>query len=509
MSGSWISVLSTAALAGALFGFSPSATAQVTEPSRKLTVEERLDAIEQQLKNLERRLELVEGSPTASMASSSSQGSSDGNLQAAGVVERMEALDQQLRIVERRREFEAEATAAQAQAAPVVGAGSSGFFLRSADSAFAFNLRGNLQADTRLFPNGAPAAGASTLTITKVRPTFEGVVFKNFGFKFMSDFGSGATVLLDAYIDAAVQPWLKFRAGKFKGPVGLERLVSDGDVEFYERFLPTNLLPNRDVGAELFGDLWGGAVSYAGGIFNGVADGASTDLDTDNHREFEGRAFVYPFRKTTVAPVQGLGIGVAGTSGHKTGSVSAPIVAAYKTTAQSTFFRYRSDGTAAGTVVADGDHTRISPQANYYWGPLGAWGEYVLSSQQVRRGMARDTMDNAAWQVALTYVLTGESASYRGVNPAHPFGWKQRNWGALEVVARYGQLNVDHSAFPLFADPLSSAAGARSWTLGTNWYINRFVKVLLNYEQTDFQAVTGGPKRKQERALLERFQVNF
>ena len=80
---------------------------------------------------------------------------------------------------------------------------------------------------------------------------------------------------------------------------------------------------------------------------------------------------------------------------------------------------------------------------------------------------------------------------------------------AVELAARYGRLSVDKSAFPIFADPLTSASAARSWTLGVNWYANRNVKIVLNYEQTDFQTAEGGVKRKQERALLERFQLAF
>ena len=504
-----VSVFSVTALAVLLLGLAASATAQVTESSVTKTLEERLDAIEQQLKALEGRLDSLEGSLTAKPEGAASEDSDNGNHQTVALAAQINALSQKVSLVERNLQQEAGTAAPQAQPATLVSAGRDGFTIKSADSAFAFNLHGNLQTDTRLFPNGAPQAGASTLTITKVRPTFDGVLFKNFAFKIMPDFGSGSTALQDAYVDITLQPWLKFRGGKFKGPVGLERLVADPEVEFYERFLPTNLVPNRDVGAQLFGEPWGGVVTYAGGIFNGVADGASTDLDSDNHREFEGRLFFHPFRRRGLTPVQGLGIGLAGSSGSKTGTTSAPVVAAYKTTGQVNFFRYRSDGTAAGTAVADGAHSRITPQAYYYWGPFGAWGEYVISWQDVRRGAASATMDNAAWQAAVTYVLTGERASYRSVTPVRELNLRQGAWGAFEIGARYGRLSVDKSAFPIFADPLSAASGARSWTLGANWYVNKNVKIVLNYEQTDFQTVEGGMKRKQERAILERLQLAF
>jgi phosphate-selective porin OprO/OprP len=170
------------------------------------------------------------------------------------------------------------------------------------------------------------------------------------------------------------------------------------------------------------------------------------------------------------------------------------------------FFRYSPQ------VVANGSHTRLSPQANYYYGSFGAWAEYVLSSQEVSRGATSTTAttaDNAAWQVGATYVLTGEKASYRSVTPAKELNFKNGTWGAFELGTRYAQLSIDKSLFPIFADPVASAAGAKSWTLGINWYANKNVKFVLNYEQTRFQSAAGAPKRKQEHAVLERFQLSF
>ena len=52
-------------------------------------------------------------------------------------------------------------------------------------------------------------------------------------------------------------------------------------------------------------------------------------------------------------------------------------------------------------------------------------------------------------------MLTGEDASYRGVvKPSEPFSPGKGGWGAWELVGRYGELEIDDDAFPLFADPL-------------------------------------------------------
>ena len=43
--------------------------------------------------------------------------------------------------------------------------------------------------------------------------------------------------------------------GKFKAPIGLERLQSDPDLPFTERALTSNLSSTRDVGVQLWGDV--------------------------------------------------------------------------------------------------------------------------------------------------------------------------------------------------------------------------------------------------------------
>lgn len=476
------------------------------------SLEERLDTLERDFHSLEQRLDAAlerlaaAGRGPAEWTQSAVTGGSP--------LRQLAALEQKVSTVER---LSHEVQGSVARMAPpekasvnfVVGAGREGFFLRSMDGTYSFNLHGTIQADGRFFGTSAPQPGASTFVASKVRPSFEGVLLKNFGFRVMPDFGNGTTVLQEAYFELTLQPWLKLRAGKYKGPVGLERLVADTDVKFFERALPTNLVPNRDVGVQIYGEPWGGVITYAGGIFNGVADGASADLDSDNHREFEGRLFSRPFLKSKLGPLAGLGVGVAGTSGRETGTLDSTLAGVFKTSAQQIFFHYYPGQTFA-TVVANGEHWRISPQANYYWGPLGAWGEYVLSSQELKRGaLAQGTIENRAWQVAGTYLLTGEKAAYGAVTPASDFDRRRRQWGAIEVVGRFSELRIDRAAFPRFADPQTSASGAKAWALGLNWYLNRNVKLVFNYERTEFMTAAAGQKRKNEDAFLERLQIAF
>ena len=421
--------------------------------------------------------------------------------------EKVQELDQKIRILERKDELDKEQAAEKAKAATNATSGRDGFSLRSADGVYQLKIRGYVQFDGRFFSGDDERPATDTFILRRVRPIFEGTVFKIFDFRIMPDFGAGTTVLQDAYLDARFSPKLKVRAGKFKPPVGLERLQSGQDILFVERALPTNLVPNRDLGVQLFGDLAGGNVSWALGAFNGVPDGGNGDLDTNDGKDYVARLFVQPFLAGN-GSWKGLGFGVAASTGDQQGTLTSTSLAGYRTPGQQTFFSYRSDGTAAGTVIADGERFRLSPQGYLYRGPFGLLTEYVISRQEVRRAEVTRELENTSWQVAASWVFGGEPA-YRAVSPKKPFDREARTWGAFELAARYSRLEIDEDTFPLFANPASSAESAAAWALGFNWYLNRNVKVQLDYERTQFEGGASSGDREDESILFSRFQIAF
>jgi phosphate-selective porin OprO/OprP len=421
----------------------------------------------------------------------------------------IEQLDQQIRIVSRQLEIEREQAAERTKTTPTVGAGREGFGMRSADGAFQLRLRGYIQSDGRFYASDTVARGVDTFLLRRVRPVLEGTLFKNVDFKLMPDFGGGTTTLQDAYIDLRFTPAVKLRAGKFKTPFGLERLISATELLFVERALPTSVAPNRDAGVLLFGDVLNATLNYSVGVVNGVIDGASADLDDRDGKDVVARLFALPFKASRHERLRGLGIGIAATSGTQRGTVIAPNLPAFRTNGQITFARYRFDTTAAGTTVADGSHWRVSPQGYFYTGPFGVLTEYVFSSQRVRRDIETARLGTTAWQVATSYVLTGEDSSYRGVTPRSAFDPSAGTWGAVELTARVNELTLDEGAFPSFANPAIAARNARGWAVGANWYLNRGVKVTADYEETYFRGGGTSGDRETERDLFTRIQVGF
>lgn len=499
----------------------------------------------------------------------------------------VQELSQQVKVLARKGEINEEAAAAAKKEAPVVKAGSSGFSFGSADGKNEVKIRGLLQADHRHFSEGAnDVRGRSngragdlaadgfhdaddSSLLRRVRPTIEGKVAGKYGFRFTPEFAGGSASAVDAYVEANLNPAFKIRAGKQKSIVGLERLQGGGDIKFIERSYVTNaILPNRDLGVTVSGDLFGNKLNYGVGIVNGVADGGniSTGTEYNGEREYTARVFATPFIDSDSA-LAGLGFGVGATwtdfTGEKnlnftdTSSADATRngLPSYVTEGQQTFFRYSSN------AVADGKRFRISPQASYYNGALGIIAEYARVDQDVslatggspatggNNGAAgtntiftpnsKKSLSHDAWQIAASYLITGEDASFKGVKPKNDFDLDKGGWGAWELVARYSELNLDSDTFKTpngasytdgYADASQSAKSAKTWTAGVNWYLNANAKIALNYSQTSFEdgassgittysgsgsankATANGSNirdREDEKALFARFQVAF
>ena len=440
---------------------------------------------------------------------SNAVGANDPNTTTTKTVEkRVTELEQYQKVRDRQWEIEREQAAEKAKTTPLVTANAKeGFSIKSPDGDFLLRLRGLLQADGR-FVGGKddPKASDDTFLLRRVRPIFEGTVFGGIDFRFVPDFGEGKAAVQDAYLDFKYIPEARLQVGRYKVPFGIERLQSNADTLFTELALSGNLTPNYDIGATLHSEsLLGGKLSYAAGVFNGAADNASTDSDLDGNKEFAARVFATPWKGGDLPLLEGLGLGFAVTAGNKEGTAArGQYLPSYKTPGQQTFFKYRDD------VFADGEALRYSPQLYYSYGSFGLLAEYIVSSQKVTRGTNSDTLRNKGWQVAGSYVLTGEAAFYKSVVPRQVFDPVEGTWGAFEVVGRLSQLDVDDTAFPTYADPARYAQSAQAWGLGLNWYWNKNVKWMLDYEHTTFRGgETGGQDRAAEDALLIRAQLAF
>jgi phosphate-selective porin OprO/OprP len=373
-----------------------------------------------------------------------------------------------------------------------------GLFFETDDGENSIKLGAMIRFDGRFAPNDPGHVITDTFLLRQLRLNLSGQIARYFTFRLIPDFsGNGAAPIADAYVDIRFSNALHVRAGRDKAPVGYELLLQDANVLFVERGLVTNLLPGRDVGAQVLGVLGAGLVEYQAGVFNGVLDGSNAlTLDPDSSKDVVGRIILRPFQRYSKSPLYHLGVALGGSRGQAGGALPT-----FHTSLQQVFFNYDR------TAVADGMRTHLSPQAFYIYKSLLVFAELARETQVVRKAAVTRDLTNTAWQIDASYLLTGETAGER-IHPKHPFDPAHGEWGALQVMARVGVLDVDPEAFAAgLADPASNRRAAHG-TIGAAWHMTTNFKMLLNYERTVFDRLPTGT-RYAEHGLMFRMQMNF
>ena len=387
--------------------------------------------------------------------------------------------------------------AAQSAPPPFTAGWRDGFVLQSENGDYRLQVNALLQADGRFAIDDPQNNVIDTFLFRRIRPILQGRVANFFEFYFNPDFVGGVVNIRDAYVDTRFSPGFRIRVGKGKEPFGLERLHSASYLTFVERSLPTAVAPDRDIGVQVLGDLAGNVVSYTAGVFNGVADGQSAEVDTNDSKDVVGRVVVRPFVKNTRSHVAGLGLALAASSGRQ-----PAVLPSFATSGRQAFFSYDS------AAVGDGVRNRISPQGFYSYKSVWAFGEYIRSEGAVRKNGISNDITHTSWVLAGSVVLTGEAAGDHGVRPRSVFDPGKHTWGAVQLAGRYHVLTIDPAAVRLGFASAGSSREARAFTIGANWYLNPYIKWVLNVERTVFDGNPNGA-RHAENDIVVRNQISF
>ena len=433
-------------------------------------------------------------------------GKADKPKKGQSLEQRIDEIDQRSLILQRLWENKQDDDAAKVKdGAKVTANGKDGFSFKSNDGAFALRIGGYLQVDSRNYVRDRQYRGADTFLIRRARLDLRGTVFQVADFRLVPSFDSGVGGIQEGYLDLKFLQGLAVRGGKFKSPIGLERLQSSADILFVETGLATNLTPNYDTGSGLWGDLLGNRISYNFSLVNGSPDNTTLDADNNKSKEGAGRVFFTPFGNDWNL-LKGIGFGVGGSYGHEDGTSAATT---FKTVGQLTAFSY------GAAVQARGRHIRIDPQAYWYIGAFGVQGEYIRSSQDLINAttiaaskiVRRISLE--AWQVQASYVLGG-TPSYKSVTPKHNFDPTHGTWGALELAARWNVFVAEGEAFNQgFVAGATTARRINSAGIGFNWHLAKGLKLQNDYDLSDFKGRTTNTFRLTERFLSTRLQVAF
>ncbi len=340
--------------------------------------------------------------------------------------------------------------------------------IESADGKYSFQPLGRVHLDYTYFADDV-RDNPNNVHFRRARIGAKGDLGEDFNYKFEMDFSGDAANILETYIAYTGMDFAELWLGNFKPPVGLEQNTSTNYMEFIENAPVTNAFTRGEIiGAALKGggDNW----SLAGGLFN---EDPGTNTADEEAWSVDARASVDLLKDSPDVIHLGLG-----------GSFRAPNAAAETVT-----LAVRSAGTGANTVstgaIANVDHAFVyAAELAGVFGPFSAQGEYM--HYEIDRDAVATEPEFDGWYAQASYFLTGESRPYKGktgsfdrIKPKEPFSLKNGGSGAWEILARYDTLDLNDAGAGVLGGETDNM------TLGVNWYLTDYIRMMANYVSVD------------------------
>ncbi len=295
-----------------------------------------------------------------------------------------------------------------------------------------------------------------------------GLFYDRFEFKAEFDFAEVLGTLRDVYVGVRGVPVLgTLRTGHFKEPFGLEEMTSSNHITFLERSAGAAFTPARNVGIAFQNVVADGRITYAAGLFR----------ETLNSGRSVGSGGPNLTARVTGLPLYSDG-------GRKLIHVGA----AYSrqgTPLGVSLFRSRPEAHLLPPFVftpllETSSYDLVGLEAAAVAGPFSVQSEYQKSYLD---SVTSGDPSFSGFYVMGSFFLTGENRRYsqsRGafdrVRPRNSL-MDDGGIGAWEVAARYSQLDLNNG--------LVRGGDMKNFTLGVNWYVNPYSRIMWNYVRAD------------------------
>ncbi|MBN2372897.1 hypothetical protein JXL19_03795 [bacterium] len=288
--------------------------------------------------------------------------------------------------------------------------------------------------------------------------------------------GTDKAEVNDAFINFTGWEEITITIGKTKEPFCLEELTSSKHISFIERSMAASAFsPGHSPGLELSG--YKGDFTWAIGAF----ESGKIENRRDTYA-LTGRLTFTPLNDNR----QVLHTGIAGSLRDLGGEEYQIEERAEVHTAEEI---------VAGVSVPADDVHLMCVELAWVYGPFSLQSEYM--NTKIKAVSRSPDVEYSGYYVQGGYFLTGESRQYkRGV-----FGRVKpvAGYGAVELVSRYS-----------FIDAGSDNRGveAGNLALGMNYYINKNVRLMVDYIETELKDCISKGKGKAE-AISSRIQCDF
>lgn len=374
-----------------------------------------------------------------------------------------------------------------------------GFYLKGPDDQL--RIGGWLQFDSRWYLNDQHP-NADTFLIRRARLDIRGVLENDFAYRLYATLiGERNGVLQEGWLEYRKYPVARVRVGQVFEPFSLEAVYSARWTWFMERAMIVNAIsPTEDIGVMFLGKLWDGRLEYGAGVFNGQGRNTSATVDD---KDFTARVVLTPWVNAPKGDsLRGLSFGGSFGTGNNQKNLAGN---SFQTQGFTSWYEFASG------VSQDGGLTRWGLEGQYLLGPFSVQGEYLRARyDDIKRGGASAGLEVDGYYFNVAWVLTGENApGNSAIRPRHDFDPSKGGWGAWQLGFRYQNMSTDQQLLNM--GWATGSDGARSATLGLNWFPNRHIRLQFNYDHAWFNsAVTrNGITLDEEDVLTTRVLFDF
>lgn len=305
------------------------------------------------------------------------------------------------------------------------------------------------------------------------------------------DFAGGGVAFKDVYLALEELPVLQqVRVGHFSEPFSLEGEISSTTLTFVERSPINALDPDRNWGLGFSRYAENQRATLAFGAFRSGSDDSGTDIGDANDMAYTARVTGLPWYDAA----EGHSLMHVGAAFSQRFAANDTVT--FKQGPRSSLLQTATDNPLTPFVpniaIPASQNQLYNLQTAVVLGPLSFQAEwYGTTIDQIRGGpvFLHGSYAYTSW------FITGESRAYDRKQGAFqrtrvrsPFLRLQgqgphvgRGPGAWELAARFAYLDFSDSDIPRTATGLKQGNRLAQTTIGVNWYLNDYTRIMLNY----------------------------
>jgi phosphate-selective porin OprO/OprP len=361
---------------------------------------------------------------------------------------------------------------------------------------YQFQIHNQTQIEGRFYQQTNQSPGAGGFDVPRQRFIIAGRLTKPIEYDASLESAYGTVNLLNAFLNWHYDDRFMVKFGRFKVPYLYEYYaISNADLPQPERSAyGANFGLNREVGAQVWGQLFKRSLDYAVGVFDGPRN---QQVDFNAAKDVIAYVDARPFQEVTALPaLKWFNLGGSFDYGNQNNAVYPT---ALRTSVSGTnnpgafnaapsFLQWNSN------VLERGNRALWALHLAYYYKSLsliaeaqGGFADYSLVS---RPSPLTTHVPLGGFYLTGGYFLTGEEVNRRSqVRPKHPFDLRKKSFGlgAFELEARYSMLTIGSQVFTGgLVDPTLWTDRVQTVDLGLNWYMNEYVKIYLDWQHSEF-----------------------